>query len=62
MLRYQFQKDMMKPYLFESQEREQLVHDVADEVLSHISATVDVSEVFDAINGLNDKIDSLERK
>ena len=61
MLRWQFQKDMMKQSLYERQEREQLVNDVANEVLSRISATVDVSEIFDAIDGLNDKINSLGR-
>ena len=61
MLRWQFQKDMIKQSLYERQEREQLVNDVANEVLSRISATVDVSEIFDAIDGLNDKISSLGR-
>lgn len=61
MLRWQFQKDMMKQSLYERQEREQLVNDVANEVLSRISATVDVSEIFDAIDGLNDKINGLGR-
>lgn len=32
---------------------------IIEEVLSRISATVDVSEIFDAIDGLNEKIESL---
>ena len=61
MLRWQFQKDMMKQSLYERQEREQLVNDVANEVLSRISATVDASEIFDTIDGLNDRINNLGR-
>ena len=52
---------MIKQSLYERQERKQLVNDVANEVLSHISATVDASEIFDAIDGLNDKINNLGR-
>lgn len=61
MLRWQFQKDMMKQSLYERQEREQLVTDVANEVLSRISATVDASEIFDTIDRLNDRINNLGR-
>lgn len=32
---------------------------IVQEVLSRISATVDVTEIFDAIDGLNEKIESL---
>lgn len=60
-LRWLYQKDVIKQSLYERQEREQLVNDVANEVLSHISATVDASEIFDAIDGLNDKINNLGR-
>lgn len=59
MLRWQFQKDMMKQSLYERQEREQLVHDTASEVLSRLSATVDASEIFDAIDDLEDKLNNL---
>ena len=34
---------------------------VADRVISRISATVDAQELFDAIDGLNEKIESLGR-
>ena len=37
--------------------KEEIVQDVP----SRISATVDVSEIFDAIDGLNEKIESLGR-
>ena len=42
-------------------EMEQMKKEIADDVISRISATVDVSEIFDAIDGLNDKINSLGR-
>lgn len=59
MLRWQFQKDMMKQSLYERQEREQLVRDTASEVLSRLSATVDASEIFDAIDDLEDRLNNL---
>lgn len=62
MLRYYFQKNMIKKALLERQEREQLVNDVAYRVLSQISATVDAEEVFKEIDELYKKIDSLNRK
>lgn len=42
-------------------EMEQMKKEIADDVISRISATVDVSEIFEAIDGLNDKINSLGR-
>ena len=42
-------------------EMEQMKKEIAEDVISRISATVDVSEIFDAIDGLNDKINSLGR-
>ena len=60
-LRLYYQETMIKQALWEKQERKQLVKDVANEVLSNISATVDASEIFDAIDGLNEKIESLGR-
>ncbi|MCI5679534.1 MAG: hypothetical protein MR278_06130 [Bacteroidales bacterium] len=62
MLRYYFQKNMMKEALFEREEREQLINDVAYRVLSLIYATVDAEEIFKEIDELNKKIDSLNRK
>lgn len=42
-------------------EMEQMKEKIIQEVLSRISATVDVTEIFNAIDGLNDKIESLGR-
>ena len=60
-LRLYYQEAMIKQSLWEKQERKQLVKDVANEVLSNISATVDASEIFDEIDGLNEKLESLGR-
>lgn len=61
-LRWWYQKNMMKSSIFESQEKEQLINEVAERVLSRISATVDAEEVFNKIDELQEKIDSLKRK
>ena len=61
MLRYYFQTQAIKDQFLSAREREQLVNDTADLVLSRLSLTVDASEVFDAIDGLNEKINSLGR-
>ena len=42
-------------------EMEEMKEAIVQDVLSRISATVDVSEIFDAIDGLNEKIESLGR-
>lgn len=51
-LNWYYQKQMMLDSLLEKHEREQLVNDVAHEVLSHLSATVDVSDIVDDIDEL----------
>lgn len=61
MLRYIYQKDMMKQNWLSSEEHNRIVQEAADLALSRISGTVDASEVFDAIDGLNEKINSLGR-
>lgn len=61
-LRWWYQKNMIKSSLFERQEKEQLINEIAERVLSQISATVDAEEVFKEIDELNKKIDSLNRK
>ena len=61
MLRYIYQKEMMKQNWLSSEEHNRIVQEAADLALSRISLTVDASEVFDAIDGLNEKIDSLNR-
>ena len=43
---------MMLDSLQEKRERDHLVKDVAHEVLSHLSATADVSEIIDDIDEL----------
>ena len=40
-------------------EMEQMKEEITQDVLSRISATVDVSEIFDALDGLNEKLESL---
>lgn len=40
-------------------EMEQMKEEIVQEVFSRISATVDATEIFDAIDGLNEKIESL---
>ena len=61
-LRWWYQKNMIKSSIFERQEKEQLINEIAERVLSQISATVDAEEVFKEIDELNKKIDSLNRK
>ena len=51
-LNWYYQKQMMMDSLLEKREREQLVNDVAHEVLSRLSATVDVSDIVDDIDEL----------
>ena len=40
-------------------EHDRLVHDTANEVLSRISATVDVTEIIEAIDDIQRRIDNL---
>ena len=42
-----------------SQERKQLVQDVADEVLSRITATVDMTDIFLKMDELNERLNHL---
>ena len=58
-LAYAFQKEEMKRILFERQERERLIEDTADRVLSRINATVDVSDIIMRIDDLQDRINRL---
>lgn len=59
MLRYQYQKSMMLQQYYDRQEREQLIKDVAEEVLSRLSATIDVEDIVKGIKELNDEIERL---
>lgn len=53
---------MMNQQLYKQLEHEQIVHEVTEEVLSRLNTAVDTQEIFNKIDGLNDKINSLERK
>lgn len=59
MLRLQFQKDMIRQSLLDAQTKEALVSEITERVLQSLSLTVDAKEIFDAIDGLNEKIESL---
>ena len=58
-LRWWFQKDMIKNNLLSRRDYDNLVHDTAQEVLSSINATVDASEIFDAIDDVNKRLNQL---
>ena len=55
MLRYQFQKDMMKQDLLSDRE----IDRIADRVIQRLHITADISEVIAAIDDLDDKIKNL---
>ena len=59
MLAYQFQKDMMYDEIRQRAEREKMIDEIAQRVLSRISATVDVSEIIKSIDDLNNRINRL---
>lgn len=59
MLRWQYQKDMMKQSILDRQERERLIDDVADRVLARISITVDAEDVINAIEDIQRRLDRL---
>ena len=54
-----YHNSMMIDEMNHRREMEQMKEEIVQEVLSRISATVDVTEIFDAIDGLNEKIESL---
>ena len=59
MLRWQYQKDMMKQSILDREERERLIEDVADRVLARISITVDAEDVINAIEDIQSRLDRL---
>lgn len=59
MLRWQFQKEMMKQQFFSKEEYNQLVEDITWKVLANISITVDAEEIIDKIEELNQKLNQL---
>ena len=58
-LRWYYQKEMMMRDILDRQERAALVEEVANLVLSRISATVDATEIFEQIDGLKKSLDEL---
>lgn len=54
-----YHNSMMIDEMNHRREMEQMKEEIVQEVLSRISATADVTEIFDAIDGLNEKIESL---
>ena len=61
MLAWQYQKAMFKQSLLDKEERQALIQDVAAEVVSHLSATVDISEALMEIDELRKAIDGLTK-
>lgn len=59
MLRYQFQKDMMRESQFSKREHDQLISETAEEVLSRLHATVDVTEIIEKIEELEKLLNKL---
>ena len=59
MLRWQYQKDMMKQSILDREEWERLIEDVADRVLARISITVDAEDVINAIEDIQSRLDRL---
>ena len=59
MLRWQFQKEMMKQQFLSKEEYDQLVEDITWKVLANISITVDAEEIIDKIEELNQKLNQL---
>ena len=59
MLRWWLQKKAIKENLLSRRDYNKLVRDTAQEVLSHIHATVDASEIFDAIDGIEERLNKL---
>lgn len=59
MLRWQFQKEMMKQQFFSEEEYDQLVEDITWKVLANISITVDAEDIIDKIEELNQKLNQL---
>jgi hypothetical protein len=53
-LRYQFQKDMMKQQLLDREEREHLVNEICEEVISRMAIKIEaeaISQLRDLLNG-----------
>lgn len=57
MLRYQFQKDMIKQNIFTDEELDR----IADKVISRISITADATDAILKIKALRDALDELSK-
>ena len=58
-LRLQLQQEMMMQEYRSQQEREKLIEDTAERVLSRLSATVDVSDIIKRIDELEKALNGL---
>ena len=58
-LSYMYSRGCMTDEYNQRQEMEQMKKEIADDVLSRISATVDVTEVVQEIEGLRRELDKL---
>ena len=58
-LRYYYQKQMIKDALLSAEERKKLIDEVADQVISRISLTVDVTDIINSIEEIRKKLDEL---
>lgn len=58
-LRPMYNKSRMNDEIIHRQEIEDMKHEIAEYVISHISATVDVSDIIKQIEELRRAIDSL---
>ena len=56
-----FQKEMAKDNLINRLEREKLIEEITQRVLSRIKLTADTAEIFAAIDRLDEKINNLGR-
>lgn len=59
MLRYQYQKNMMLDAIFSKRDYDTLVKDTAREVIMNLNATADASEIFDAIDNIEKRLNDL---
>ena len=59
MLRYQYQRSMFLDAIFSRRDYDNLVKDTAREVITNLNATADVSEIFDAIDDLEKRLNKL---
>ena len=58
-LRWWYQRQKAKEELLSKREHDRLVHDTANEVLSRIDATVDATEIIEAIDEIQRRLDEL---